>query len=100
METRSLGGALRRLLVLLVPWALLLAIAAYARWRSCFVDEAPFIELAPGVAVDEYCSAELREGFPLDLLGVSAFFAVVALVWTVSVLRSRASERRSAGRRS
>jgi hypothetical protein len=92
----SLGAELCRLLVLLLPWGLFLAIGAYAIQRSCYEDEGPFIDLAPGVSVDEYCTAALRERFPGTLVAVSVLFAGVALVWTVSVLLFRASERRRA----
>ena len=92
----SLGAELHWLLVLLLPWGLFLGIGAYAIERNCYEDEGPFIDLAPGVTVDEHCSAALQERFPGTLTAVSVFFAGVALVWTVSTLVFRASERRRA----
>ena len=92
----SLGAELLRLLVLLLPWGLFLAIGAYAIERNCYEDEGPFIDLVPGVTVEEYCTAALQERFPGTLGAASVFFAGVALVWTVSILVFRASERRRA----
>ena len=92
----SLAAELRWLLVLVVPWGMLLALGAYAIDRNCYEDEAYFIELAPGITADEYCDLVLRERFPGTLIAVSVFFAGVALVWTVSVLLFRRSERRRA----
>jgi hypothetical protein len=92
----SLVHELRWLLLLLLPWVLLLAVGAFAIVRSCYEDEAYLIELAPGVTAQQYCDAMLQERFPGTLIAVSTVVAGVALVWTVSVLLFRASERRGA----
>jgi hypothetical protein len=92
----SLVHELRWLLLLLVPWAFLLAVGAYAIVRSCYEDEAYVVELAPGVTAEQYCDAMLQERFPGTLIAVTTVVAGVALVWTGSVLGFRASERRRA----
>src|SRR4051794_3198570 len=82
-------------LLLLLPWALCIALGDYGTNRSCVEGHWDPVRLPQYPSVQAYCAAYTREWLPGAVRTVTRFFGVVAVVWVVIALLVRLAIRRS-----